>query len=186
MVIRTDKRYIKITPRLSNCLKVGSTTEIKKQYKDGGSMKLRLVLPFVILIFSSINILAQTDQSDEDLRRQMICKNPFKYLTYEDEAYRLDAAFILGHKKCAKAVIPLMKLLREDPSEAVRIVAAQSLIKIGDPVGVYLVQRSAQYNDFAKVRNFCEKFYNSYLAKQSTSDQEDMYEYATLYSDDIE
>jgi hypothetical protein len=149
-------------------------------------MKLRIILPLFMLLVATANLFAQSTLTDEDARRQMICKNPFKYLCSDDEGLRLDAAFILGHKKCQKAVIPLMKVLREDPSEAVRIVAAQSLIKIGDPVGVYLVQRSVKYNDFAKVRNLCEKFYNSYLAKQANTNQQDMFEYATLYSEEVE
>lgn len=134
-------------------------------YSTGGDMKKRLV--FMCLFLSATTIFSQVYKPAEiDTDHQIVYKNPLKGLCSDKEDIRLDCAFVLGELKYKKATIPLMKLLREDPCEAVRIVAAQSLIKIGDPVGVYLVGRSIDFNDSEKVRKYAEKFYNSYVYQQ--------------------
>jgi hypothetical protein len=138
-------------------------------------MKSRVLLTGLVLIMlvSLTKVLPQTaNNMDEELRNKIIQKNPLKGLCCTDPAMRLDCAFALGEKKCANAVIPLMRMLREDPDEAVRIVAALSLIKIGDPIGVYLVKRTAKFNDFSKVRELCQKFYNSYIYHEYLADKE--------------
>ena len=119
------------------------------------------------LLFTS-NVRPQTSNLTEDeIKAQIVKIIPLKGLKCTDEKLRLDCAFALGKMKSDKAVIPLMKLLREDPCEAVRIVAAQSLIEIGDPRGVYLVGRSAIFSDSERVRNFCNKFYSYHIYKES-------------------
>jgi hypothetical protein len=139
-------------------------------------MKFRVLLTSFVLVIlvSSQQVFAQGSNSmDEELRNKIIQKNPLKGLCCEDPSMRLDCAFALGEQKCEKAVIPLMKMLREDSDEAVRIVAALSLIKIGDPIGVYLVKRTAKFNDFSKVRELCEKFYTSYAYHEYLADKAD-------------
>ncbi len=134
---------------------------------------LSLIVVLLMFLFT-YNIFSQSNKiTDEELRSKIIQKYPLKGLCCEDPDMRLDCAFALGEQKCQKAVFPLMKMLREDPDEAVRIVAALSLIKIGDPVGVYLVKRTAKFNDFSKVRDLCQKFYNSYAYHEYMATQED-------------
>jgi hypothetical protein len=135
-------------------------------------MKTRLlVLSILCSLFLITNdVLPQVAKPLEiDARHEIVYKDPIKGLNSADADIRLDCAFVLGELKCQKAAISLMRLLREDPSEAVRIVAAESLIKIDDPVGVYLVNRTAKFNEFEHVRKLCEKFYNSYVYEQLTA-----------------
>lgn len=132
-------------------------------------MKTRLLFLTLIcsLFLAATEIFAQVAKPLEiDLKHQIVYKCPLKGLESSDADIRLDCAFVLGEMKCTQAAIPLMRMLREDPDEAVRIVAAESLIKIDNPIGVYLVNRTAKFNDFERVRKLCEKFYNSYVYEQ--------------------
>jgi len=79
------------------------------------------------------------------------------------EGLKISCAYYLGELKSHKAVLPLMEILRSDDSYPARIIAALSLIKIDDPQGVYMVKRTAQFNDQDGVRKMSEKFYLSYL-----------------------
>jgi hypothetical protein len=90
-------------------------------------------------------------------------------LASDNAGLKVSCAFNLGEMKSKKAVIPLMQMLREGSSDEERIIAALSLIKIGDPQGVYMVGRSGIFNDFNKTRRTCEKFYKSYLLHQQTN-----------------
>ncbi len=132
--------------------------------------KTLILSAFFFLFLMAASVFPQVGNPGEvDDAHKIVYKNPLKGLYCNNEDVRLDCAFVLGELKYKKAVIPLMRMLREDPSEAVRIVAAQSLIKIGDPQGVYLVSRTKEFNDFAKVRKYAEKFYNTYVYEQSVA-----------------
>ena len=88
-------------------------------------------------------------------------------LNSENEGLRVSSAYFLGEINSSKAVIPLMKMLRNDESESARTVAALSLIKLGDARGVYLVKKAIEFNDFEKVRCRCAKFYSGYLCEKN-------------------
>ncbi|MFA7229541.1 MAG: hypothetical protein WC061_10940 [Melioribacteraceae bacterium] len=84
-------------------------------------------------------------------------------LASDNQGLRVSCAFNLGEMKSQNAVIPLMKLLREGESYEERVIAALSLVKIGNAQGVYLVSRLAKFCECEKTRKICEKFYNGYL-----------------------
>ena len=69
------------------------------------------------------------------------------------------AAQILGDIKSDKAVIPLMKILKSSDDENLRIVAALSLYKIQNPMGMFAVRQAIRFDESARVRNLCLKFY---------------------------
>jgi HEAT repeat protein len=73
------------------------------------------------------------------------------------------SAYMLGELKSSKAVIPLMKMLRDGEQESTRIVAALALCRIGDPRGLYAVKRATQFDDSERVSQRCAWFYNSYV-----------------------
>jgi HEAT repeat protein len=77
------------------------------------------------------------------------------------------SANMLGELKSSKAVIPLMKLLRDGEQESTRIVAALALCQIGDERGLYAVKRATQFDGSERVAQRCAWFYNSY-AKAGT------------------
>jgi hypothetical protein len=73
------------------------------------------------------------------------------------------SAYMLGEMKSSKAVIPLMKLLRDGEQESTRIVAALALCRIGDARGVYAVKRATFFDKSERVSQRCAWFYNSYV-----------------------
>ena len=73
------------------------------------------------------------------------------------------AAFTLGDLKCDRAVIPLMRMLKNAELENHRIIAALSLCKIGDARGVFAVKQAVRFDDSERVRRACAWFYNEYV-----------------------
>ncbi len=94
-------------------------------------------------------------------------------LASDNEGLRVSCAFNLGEMKSQKAVIPLMQLLREGNTLEERVIAALSLVKIGDAQGVYLVSRLATFCECEKTRRMCERFYNGYLYQKYLSEHPD-------------
>lgn len=84
-----------------------------------------------------------------------------------DTCARTEAAFLLGCRRCPEAVIPLMGMLHNGPTERCRIVAALSLCMLGDERGTFAVKRSATFDQSQKVRTLCAWFYDQYVQKGS-------------------
>lgn len=103
---------------------------------------------------------------DSDARKKSIETNLIMGIHSDNEGLRISSAYYLGEIKSNEAVFPLMKMLREESVEAARIMAALSLIKIEDPQGLFMVKRTAKFNDFERVRKLSEHFYNAYLVRK--------------------
>jgi hypothetical protein len=69
--------------------------------------------------------------------------------------------YLIGELCCKKSVIPLLSLLHNSQCEEIRILAALSLVKIGDARGIYAVKRAAIYDDSERVKKLCNLFYNA-------------------------
>lgn len=129
-------------------------------------MKAKLTLATVIvaaLLFTNFSYADVNKTTKKANTYETIEQNRLIGLASDNEGVRISAAFNLGEMKSQKAVVPLMKQLRDGTSEEERIIAALSLIKIGDPRGAFMVGRTAKYCDCEKLSYFCEKFYQSYL-----------------------
>lgn len=96
------------------------------------------------------------------ITKDVIEKCYLEGVTSDNEGVRASAATFLGYLKSEKAVLPLMKMLRDEKSEDSRIIAALSLIRIGDAQGVYMVGRTALFNSSDRVKRIAEKFYNQF------------------------
>lgn len=129
-------------------------------------MKAKLSLAIAIvaaLLFTNLSY-AEVNKTEKKANTyETIEQNRLIGLASDNEGLRISAAFNLGEMKSQKAVIPLIKQLREGTSEEEKIIAALSLIKIGDPRGAFFVGRTAKLGENEKLSYFCEKFYQSYL-----------------------
>lgn len=128
-----------------------------------------LSIVLAALVFFTTTISAQgIDPNDPVVKAKYstIEKNLLVGLNSNIEGLRISCAYYLGEMKSQNAVIPLMDLLRCDDCYAARIVAALSLIKIDNPQGVYMVKRTAEFNNNDNVRKMSGKFYLSYLWKK--------------------
>lgn len=97
---------------------------------------------------------------------QVIEANYLKGLKSENLGLRISCAYFLGELKSRKAVIHLMNMLNNENDEGARIMAAWSLVKIGDPKGIILLKEKAENCDCKSVKCFCEFMYNHYVLQQ--------------------
>jgi len=126
------------------------------------SFLLPLFLLFTLLLSAETFAMGPIHLIDTRYSKEFIENCYLEGLKSDNEGIRTSAALQLGYLKSTKAVIPLMKMMRDEQSDATRIIAALSLIRIGDTQGAYMVGRTALYNTSEKVRFFAEKFYYAY------------------------
>ncbi|MBX3008785.1 MAG: HEAT repeat domain-containing protein [Melioribacteraceae bacterium] len=124
-----------------------------------------LFMILLLVTVTSLSIEAKRNlDSERSAKYELIEANRLLGLQSDNQGLRESCAYFLGEMKSKKAVFPLMAMLREEnaPTSS-RIIAALSLIKIGDPQGAYFVSRVAELCDDPITKKFCEKFYKSYL-----------------------
>jgi hypothetical protein len=124
---------------------------------------LFFVMIITTLLFTGFTFAEVNKSTPKANTYEAIETNRLIGLASDNLGLRVSCAFNLGEMKSVKAVIPLMKLLREGETYEERVIAALSLVKIGDPQGVYLVNRLSKFSECEKTRRICEKFYNGYL-----------------------
>lgn len=127
-----------------------------------------LLLALLLTLFTT-SLLAGSNSAS----RETIEKNYIQGVQSENEGLKISAAYFLGELKSTKAVIPLMKILRDDKCDGARLAAALALVKIGEPRGLFMVKRSAVFNDCEKVRKMAKQLYTAYLFGSKTKDMVD-------------
>jgi len=78
---------------------------------------------------------------------------------------KTSSAYMIGELEIKEAVIPLMKVLRNNENEQARIIAALSLYKIGSPTAIFAVKQASKFDKSERVRKMCFRFYADYLLK---------------------
>jgi HEAT repeat protein len=79
---------------------------------------------------------------------------------------------MLGELKISNAVIPLMKVLRDDENEKARISAALALYKIGSPLSINAIKQARKFDESKRVIKLVSNFYNEYLRNKVRNDDE--------------
>jgi hypothetical protein len=146
-------------------------------------MKTRLlfcVLFISSLLFTTYSLAAVNKTNNTPNTYETIEQNRLIGLASDNAGLRVSCAFNLGEMKSVKAVIPLIQLLREGNTDEERIIAALSLIKIGDAQGVYMVKRLAVFHPDDRTRRMCQKFYNGYLYQKYIEKNPDKIEEVAL------
>jgi len=122
-----------------------------------------LVTALLLVIFSGMSFAGDKQFPNTRHSYSVIESNYLEGLKSDNLGLRESSAYYLGEIKSERAVIPLMRMLRESEEESSKIIAALSLMKIDHPMGVYLVKQQVKFNDSKRIRELCEKFYASYL-----------------------
>lgn len=127
---------------------------------------LALVFVFSIAVYGGDK--AKTSSDKIIAQYEKIEANLLVGLASGNKGLMISSAYYLGEMKSKKAVIPLMEKLQEMDCNCteLRIVAALSLIKIGDARGVYLVKRTAELDGNPRVKRFSTIFYNAFVNPQ--------------------
>lgn len=68
----------------------------------------------------------------------------------------------LESSDASKAMIPLLKLLKEGETDDERIAAAIALYKLGNPIGIYQLRGVGVFDENLKVATVCKNLYVSY------------------------
>jgi hypothetical protein len=84
-------------------------------------------------------------------------------LNSDNVGLRTSSVYLLGELKSNESVIELMRILRNDPYEEARILAALSLYKIGDARGINAIKQRTRFDESERVRKNCQLFYQSFL-----------------------
>jgi len=133
-------------------------------------MKLALTILFLTII-----AIATLDASVIPKAKVKITQNTvsslIEGLNSENLGLKSSSAYMIGELQLSKAVIPLMKILREDESDEMRIAAALALYKIGTPIAIHAVKQSIRFDDSERVSKLCANFYSEYL-KIKLNDEE--------------
>ncbi|HET54703.1 MAG TPA: hypothetical protein ENN33_05740 [Ignavibacteria bacterium] len=119
--------------------------------------KMFFVLTFLAILITSVFAASKAILTD------IIEKNYLVGISSTNQGLKVSSAYFLGEMKSSKAVIPLMKILREDKSESARLASALALVKIGDARGIFMVKRTVDFNDHEKVRKLAKHLYSAYL-----------------------
>jgi len=124
----------------------------------------RLLFTFFLLVAFSFLTYAQTIvPALTSAKKDCIKKSLLLGVESENLGLQSSAAYMLGEFCCDEAVIPLLKILHNNPYEEMRIMAALSLYKIGDSRGIFAIRQAIKFDESTRVRNLCDKFYRAYL-----------------------
>lgn len=129
-------------------------------------LKKSLITVSVFVLVLSTSLFAGNKSQNREIEQNLLAG-----LASDNEGLRLSCAYFLGEYKSEAAVIPLMKTLNTEDDICLRIIAALSLIKIGDERGVFLVQRTSVFDDCEIVRKLSERFYLAHLYNKDSNEK---------------
>ena len=98
-----------------------------------------------------------------EVRKCAATENLMIAIESDNAGLRESAAYLLGQFKCNDAVIPLMRILRNDMRPSTRSVAALALCMIGDARGLYAVKQAVRFDANPGVQVRCAWYYNEYV-----------------------
>lgn len=130
--------------------------------------KISIVLAIVFTL-TSFSLAAGPNKRMSGVQKDKAVQNFLVGLKTGNAGLQSSSAFYLGELSSSEAVLPLMKVLKSNPEEELRIQAALALLKIGDARGIYAIKRAIQFDESKRVRDICTKFYYAYQSKELTS-----------------
>ena len=131
-------------------------------------MKTFLMALFVWICALIVITFAQTpaELKEAGLSLTQIEDNYLAGLNSGVPGLQVSCAYFLGEMKSERAVIPLMKMLRDENSmPGQKLMAAWSLYKIGDERGIYLIKCEGENTECDYSRCLCEYFYKDHCLK---------------------
>jgi HEAT repeat protein len=125
---------------------------------------LLVVLTLVLAVAFTTSVFAGPDRKDAQatFKKEQVEANLLAGINSDNSGLRTSAAMMLGDLQSEKAVLPLLRMLKNESDERGRIVAALALDKIGSPVGIYAVKQTARFDNSERVRKLCTLFYQEF------------------------
>ncbi|MCW8806449.1 MAG: hypothetical protein OQK56_08325 [Ignavibacteriaceae bacterium] len=131
-------------------------------------MKTLLTLFFSLLV---VQTLSAQEPEFPDNKKSLIVDNLTVGIKSENSGLHTSSALViyelinesyLESDDASKAMIPLLKLLKNGKTEEERIAAAMALFQLGNPIGIYQLRGVAVFDDNEKVATVCKNLYYSY------------------------
>ena len=124
-------------------------------------------LILTLIVFFSVFTTLSFTQEFENVKLSKteyhkIEKNYLKGLHSNNFHLKVSCAYFLGEMKSEKALFPLMKMFRNEKNDGAKLVAAWSLLKIGDPRGNFLVKRYLTLGNCNNIRCILYFLYENY------------------------
>jgi hypothetical protein len=111
-------------------------------------MKKSFLILLVVFAVTSSSLFAQAPPEPvSPIAYQKIESNYLKGLKSDNASLRISCAYFLGQMKSDEALIPLMAMFHDSKNESAKLIAAWSLLKIGDARGVNLVKRADELGE---------------------------------------
>lgn len=133
-------------------------------------MKTRLFLSvFLISVFTitSFGFGNPYNAKKNTMNRDLVITNLLNGINSENHGLKMSSSYFLGELKSDEAVIPLMRILKSDKNEESRIMAALSLLKVGDSRGIFAIKQAINFDNSERVQKMCSIFYQDYLSKKN-------------------
>ena len=130
-------------------------------------MKSKLSFPFLILL-SIIIIIAEVNAETDSLTQKKLSAvatvKLIEGIHSDVRGISRCCIYLAGKYKIREALKPLISRLKEEQDPAQSILIAIVLYKIGDPRGIYEVDKLALRDSDHHVRKVCKAIYDEYLA----------------------
>ena len=137
-------------------------------------MKTLITVFLALLVVQTLS--AQVTEFPEN-KKSLIVDNLTVGIESENNGLQTSAALVIydlinesyiESGDASKAMIPLLKLLKNGKTDEERIAAALALYKLGNPIGIYRLRGVAVFDDNEKVATVCKNLYYSYHKLQGT------------------
>jgi hypothetical protein len=118
-----------------------------------------------VVAFATVSFAQANKEIIVSAKYKTIEANYLAGLNSNNNGLKVSSAYFLGNMKSHKAVIPLMKMFRNEKNDGAKLIAAWSLLKIGDSRGVFLVKRESELGNCDGIRCMLDHLYQDYCLK---------------------
>ena len=127
----------------------------------------KILLLFIVVLLLQVSISAEVKFAGQNENQQeRTIQSLLLGINSDNFGLKSSCTYMLGELKISHAVIPLMKLLKDNNNAELKIAAALALYKIGDERGIYAIKKSIQFEKDERVRKICDLFYRSFIGKK--------------------
>lgn len=130
--------------------------------------KMKELITVLIVLLFSITSLAATSSNAEKYRQ--IEDNLLVGMDTDNRGLQVSCAYFLGEMQSERAIIPLLKMLKNGETEEERIIAALSLAKIKSERGLFAIKQRIKFDDSERVQRLCEIFYTNHVVNELEGD----------------
>ncbi len=132
---------------------------------------------FIVLLLFSVQTLSAQPAGFSAEKKSAIANNLVKAINSENTGLHTSGAIVLAdlinesymdRGDASKAMIPLLRLLKNGETEKERIAAAVALYQLGNPIGIFQLGGVARFDDNKKVAAVCKNLYYTYHTLNGT------------------